>query len=277
MPFAVAGELRQLLLHRLLVLQSGLARVEQRGADHHVRQLDVALDEGEGAVAVQRGADEAGRLGVAVEQHVVPRDQHVVEDQQRVDFIEAIGERIILDGGAAGEAVAADEFQVRRAQVADEANCVVRQLGVAPVGDGWLGESLVGVSRGGFVFRAAHDDAGIGLLDHVQQHVGVLVLRTLGPVALGIGVGRDMERVLAHHTVHMAADVSGELRVDLVQHVLAVVERPHLADRFIADAGDDAADLVEHGVHRLHAWHASPAASAAAWCRPSRGSPVSSW
>ena len=41
---------------------------------------------------------------------------------------------------------------------------------------------------------------------------------------------------------------SREARVDLVQHVLAVVQRPHLADRLVADAGDDAADVVHHGV-----------------------------
>ena len=41
---------------------------------------------------------------------------------------------------------------------------------------------------------------------------------------------------------------SAEPRVDLVEHVLAVEERPHLADGLVADAGDDAADVVQHGV-----------------------------
>ena len=37
-------------------------------------------------------------------------------------------------------------------------------------------------------------------------------------------------------------------RVHLVQHVLAVEQRPHLADGFIADARDDAADRFQNRV-----------------------------
>ena len=40
----------------------------------------------------------------------------------------------------------------------------------------------------------------------------------------------------------VAGDVLGELGIDLVEHVLAVEQRPHLADRLVADPGDDAAD-----------------------------------
>ena len=40
----------------------------------------------------------------------------------------------------------------------------------------------------------------------------------------------------------------GETRIDLVQDVLAVPQRPHLADRLVADARDDAADLGRDGV-----------------------------
>ena len=43
-------------------------------------------------------------------------------------------------------------------------------------------------------------------------------------------------------------DVLGEVRIDLVEHVLAVEERPHLADRLVADARDHAADVVKHRV-----------------------------
>ena len=43
----------------------------------------------------------------------------------------------------------------------------------------------------------------------------------------------------------VAGDVGGELRVDLVEHVAAVVERPHLAHGLVADPGDDALDVVE--------------------------------
>ena len=87
---------RQLLLHRLLLFQPGLPRVVHRRAEHHVGVAQDALHEGERAVAVQRGADVRGRAGVPVEQHVLPGDEDVVEDDQGIDFVEAVGERVIL-------------------------------------------------------------------------------------------------------------------------------------------------------------------------------------
>jgi len=90
----------------------------------------------------------------------------------------------------------------------------------------------------------ADDDAVVRLANEMEQHVGVLLLRALGAVALGVGVGRDMEQVIAQDRVDVAADVLGEARIDLVQHVLPVEERPHLAHGLVADPGDDAADLV---------------------------------
>ena len=41
-----------------------------------------------------------------------------------------------------------------------------------------------------------------------------------------------------------------ESGIDLVQNVLAVVQRPHLADGLVADPGYDAADLVQHRFNR---------------------------
>jgi hypothetical protein len=192
---AIDGELGQLLAHRLLLVEAGLPRVEEGGADHQVGDVEQAQRVGEGAVAMQRAADEAGRARVAIEQHVVPWDQHVVEDQQGVDLVEAVGERIVGRRAAAGEAGAADMLQTRRVHRADEAHRIVRQLVVAPVGDGRLDEGLVGIGGRRLVLGAAHDDAGIRLLHDMQQHVGVLLLRPARAVALGIGVGRDVEDV----------------------------------------------------------------------------------
>jgi hypothetical protein len=56
---------------------------------------------------------------------------------------------------------------------------------------------------------------GIGFLDHVQQHVRVLVLRRLGPVTLGVGIGRDMERVARDDGMNVVLDILCPLRVDL--------------------------------------------------------------
>ena len=136
----------------------------------------------------------------------------------------------------------------RRAHLDDEADGVLGQLGVAPVGDGRLGEGLVGVGRGRLVLGAAHDDAVVGLAHDVQQHVGVLILRPLGAVALRIGVGRDVERIVALRAQDVPLDVARPLRIDLVEHGLAVEERPHLADGLVAHARDDSTEVVEDRV-----------------------------
>jgi hypothetical protein len=70
-PLAIAGEQRQLLLHRLLLVETGLARVEQRRLDHHVRHFKAAQDKRVDAVAVQRRADQACRLCMPIEQDVL--------------------------------------------------------------------------------------------------------------------------------------------------------------------------------------------------------------
>jgi hypothetical protein len=89
-----------------------LPRIEQRRTDHQVRGAQDAQHEGEGAVAVQSSADVGRRLRMPVEQHVLPRDQHVIEHHQRINLVEAIGERVVLGRCAAGKAGAADEFQI---------------------------------------------------------------------------------------------------------------------------------------------------------------------
>ena len=48
-----------------------------------------------------------------------------------------------------------------------------------------------------------------------------------------------MEWVVLRRKIDVAANVFGKRGIDLVEHVLAVVERPHLADCLVADAGDD--------------------------------------
>jgi hypothetical protein len=49
---AVAGKLRQLLTHRLLLIQAGLARIEQCRTDQHVSQILDTLGEGKRRIAV---------------------------------------------------------------------------------------------------------------------------------------------------------------------------------------------------------------------------------
>ena len=129
--------------------------------------------------------------------------------------------------------------------VGDEPHRIVRQLVVAPVADRRLDERLVRIGRRGFVLGAAHHDAGIRLLHHVEQHVRILLLRPLRAVALRIGVRRHVERIRRQRAHDVTLDILAELRIDLVQHRLAVPQRPQFADRLVADAHHDAADLVE--------------------------------
>ena len=46
-------------------------------------------------------------------------------------------------------------------------------------------------------------------------------------------------------TLDVAADVVGELRINLLQYVLPVVEGPHLADRLVADPGQHGTSCAE--------------------------------
>jgi hypothetical protein len=46
------------------------------------------------------------------------------------------------------------------------------------------------------------------------------------------------------------ADVFREGGIDLVQNVLPVEQRPHLADGFVADPRHNASDVVEHRLDR---------------------------
>ena len=82
----------------------------------------------------------------------------------------------------------------------------------------------------------------------MQQHVGILLLRRLGAVALRVGIGRNVKRIGMQHAAHVRLNVGRECRIDLVQYILAIEQRPHLADGFIPHPRHDAADVIEHGV-----------------------------
>ena len=248
-PLPVADELGQLLAHRLVHLDSRLHRVRVRHADEQVGQAQVPLDERERAVAVERCADECRRSGVAVEEHVLPRDLDVVEHDHRVDLVEVRGHRIV-DRIALRERRPAYVPDAGRAHLDHEPDRVVGELGVAPVADCRFDERLVGVRRCRLELGPAHDDPAVGLAGDVQQHIGILVLGAARAIALRVGVGRHMERVAQLGVPDVGADVLGEGGIDVVQDVLPVVERPHLADRLVTHAGDDAAEIVEHAVDR---------------------------
>ena len=153
---------------------------------------------------------------MAVKEHVLPRHQHIVEDDQCIDLVEAVGERVIGGAGSAGKARAAEVLDPRRPHFDDAADRVIRQLLVGPAGDCRLQERLVGVGCGGLVFGAAQDDPGIGFPDDMHHHVGVLILRALRAVALWIGIGRDVKNILLQHPTDVPIDIVAKARIDLV-------------------------------------------------------------
>jgi hypothetical protein len=48
----------------------------------------------------------------------------------------------------------------------------------------------------------------------------------------------------------VVSDVLGKPGIDLVEHILAVEQRPHFADGLVANPSDDAADIVEDRIDR---------------------------
>jgi hypothetical protein len=187
---------------------------------------------------------------VPVEEDVLPGNLDVVEDDHRVDLVVPAGQRVVVRTAPVGEGGPADVLDPRRTHVGEEADRVVAEDLVVPVTDGRLDKRLIGVGRRGLELGPAHHDPVVGLTDHVQQHVGVLVLRSDRTVAFRVGVGRDVKRVEQLRAPDMMGDVLGELGIDLVQYVLPVEQRPHLADRLVTHPGDHAAGFVEDGVDR---------------------------
>ena len=130
------GEIGELLLHRLLLVEAGLLGVPQCRADDEIGIGQGALHEGESRITVQRLTDIGGGPGVLVEQHVLPGDQHIVEDHDGVDFVELVRQRIVSRRRPPREAGAADVFHARCIHLDDATQRIFRELGISPIGDG---------------------------------------------------------------------------------------------------------------------------------------------
>ena len=133
----------------------------------------------------------------------------------------------------------------------DAAQRIFGKLGIAPVGNGGLQEGLVGIGRSRLILRATNDDACVGFLDDMHQHVRVLLLGRLGTVAFGISICRNMERIERYRLLDMAFNVGGKTGVDLVQNILAVPKGPHFANRLVAHTGYNTTHFHHHRINGL--------------------------
>ncbi len=119
---AVARELGELLADALMHSHARLHGVRVRDPDEKVSEAQMALHEREHAVAMQRRSDVRGGACVTVEEHVLPGDLDIFEDDHRVDLVEAAGERVVRGGQPSGEARAADVPDTGRGHVGQEAD-----------------------------------------------------------------------------------------------------------------------------------------------------------
>ena len=129
-----------------------------------------------------------GLVDVAVDEDVLPGDQHLVHDEDGVVLVEPRGERIVERAAHRGRrhlvGGAADEFHARRIgrDHEDDGEILVLQRDQPVMGD----EGVVGQHRAGrHHLGAGDDDAGIRLLLHMRADVRHLVRR---PVAVDRGM-----------------------------------------------------------------------------------------
>ena len=106
--FTITDEIGELLANSRQFVEAGLPDVPQRRADHQICHVEDAQNVGERRIAVQRAADIRSGAGVAVKERVLPRHQHIVEDDQCVDLVKAVGQRVIGGARSAGKTRAAE-------------------------------------------------------------------------------------------------------------------------------------------------------------------------
>ncbi len=69
---------------------------------------------------MERGANIRSGARMLVEEHVFPGDLDIIEDHQRIDFVEAIRKRIVVRRLASRETRAADVLHPRLAHLDNE-------------------------------------------------------------------------------------------------------------------------------------------------------------
>ena len=141
------------------------------------RRLEVVAAEEAGS-AVER----VGSLDIAVDQHILPGDERLVEDQDRVVLVEPARQRII-ERAARGGLVRrpAEEFAPRRVERRDEDEREIFRAPRLQIGRTVLRHERPMRDRrpGRQHLRAADDDPIVALADEVDEDIGDLVDRLL--------------------------------------------------------------------------------------------------
>ena len=128
----------------------------------------------------------AADLDVAVDEHLFPGDEHIVENDEAVGLVEAAAQRIVeRAAGLKRERAARIELQSRRVDRDGDADRMVLIAGLKRVNAAQI-EIVRIEARGRELLRARDHDAAVALLDHAGVEGGVaLAVRRFGTVDLG--------------------------------------------------------------------------------------------
>ena len=193
-------------------------------------------------------------LDVAVEEHPLPRDQHVVEHADRVGLLEARAERMVPHAlRTAVERLAADEAQARRRARNAEGEHVAL-LAVAQAGLRIDQKLVGGRAVGGEHLGAAHDQPVLGLLDHAEmREFALLLVRALRAVGLRIDDGVSEEQVAVAAIAVVVAHVLGEALAALAEELGALGERHQHGVEIVRRTADQPERRIGPDLHALAA------------------------
>ena len=131
---------------------------------------------------------------VAQQEHPLPRHEHIIEERQRVHFLETRPQGMVKGGAVEVETFAAEEFQPRRiAGQGESKGSAPRRPGGQRVGTGGIDGDFVGDGQRRQQPRPVDDEAGVRFPDHRQRNVHIVgQRRRRGMAGRGRGLGRPV-------------------------------------------------------------------------------------
>ncbi len=195
--------------------------------------------------------------GCADDEAALVRDEHVVEDDDRVDLLEPGAERVIEVAAPEVEALAAEKAHSRR--VARERERIgVRRVVGCPLEDGrGHDEDLVRKrADGGEQPRAAdHDPVVVPVNDAGGERLLLLLRRADRAVRLREDERMREEQVVLAHVLVVASNVLAERRLVLAEPVRGAGHRHHRAVAVVPCPSEVAERVLGPQAHGLAAPH----------------------